>query len=417
MLLSVSPRAKLAMLTRNIIQVAVFSLFVPIATAGENPAGVPVFRRVQVTTEYYAEGCGAGDFNRDGKRDLVCGPFWFEGPEFKQRHAIYEGKSFPNDRGYSDNFFSYVHDFDGDGWDDVLKIGLPGTPAYWFQNPRKDETESWKKRLAFPIVDNEAPTFADLTGDKTPELLCTFEGRLGYLKPQPGKNDAEWKWTSLTGKGKWHKYSHGLGAGDVNGDGRSDFLMPEGWWAAPDATKAGAEWDFHPAKFANGGAEIYVFDVDGDGDNDVVSSQNAHAYGLSWFEHSQSNGESKFEPHVIMPEKPAAKDSTEDSVNFSQLHAVDCDDIDGDGRIDIVSGKCYWAHNGADPGARDPAVIYWFRNTLVDGKVKFVPHKIDGDSGVGRGINIVDMNGDGRKDVITANKKGTFVFLQTAGSE
>ena len=379
------------------------------AAAADTPAATQ-FQKLQVTDKYYAEGCGFGDFNRDGTRDLVCGPFWFEGPKFTQRHQIYAGRSFPNDRGYADNFFSYVGDFDGDGWDDVLKIGLPGTPAFWFQNPRRQKVDGWKKRLVFPIVDNEAPTFADIDADGQKELLCTFEGRLGYLKPEPGKVDSEWKWASISEKGKWQKYSHGLGAGDVNGDGRTDFLMPEGWWQAPD--DAAGEWVKHDQKFANGGAEIYVFDVDGDGDSDVVSSQNAHAYGLTWFEQSQSEQKRQFTPHEIMPQRATNDSDEENAVSFSQLHAIDCDDIDGDGRIDIVAGKCFWAHNGSDPGAKDPSVIYWFRNTKTDDGVKFVPHLIDDASGVGRGINIVDMNGDGRKDIIAANKKGTFVFLQ-----
>ena len=383
------------------------------AFAGEPK--LPTFKKLRVTEEYYAEGCGFGDFDRDGNRDLVVGPYWFAGPEFTKRHTVYEGKAFPNDRGYSDNFFSYVYDFDGDGWADVLKVGLPGTPAFWFQNPRKADGP-WKKRLVFPIVDNEAPTFADLTGDKKPELLCTFEGKLGFLQPQIGKIDAEWKWNPISEKGKWHKYSHGLGTGDVNGDGRKDFLMPQGWWEAPKTDSESDGWKHHKQKFANGGAEIYVVDVDGDGDNDVISSQEAHKYGLSWFEHTNKDDAIEFKTHVIMPERPAKKNADPAEVSFSQLHAIDCDDIDGDGRVDIVAGKCYWAHNGGDPGAKDPAVVYWFRNTVVDGKVKFVPHEIDNDSGVGRGINIVDMNNDGRKDVIAANKKGTFVFLQVAGN-
>ena len=112
----------------------------------------------------------------------------------------------------------------------------------------------------------------------------------------------------------------------------------------------------------------------------------------------------------------ASKDDNPFGVAFSQLHAIDCRDVDGDGRVDIVAGKCYWAHNGADPGARDPSVLYWFRNTVTDRGIEFIPHLIDDDSGVGRQISVVDVNDDGLVDVVTSNKKGCFVFLQSRRS-
>ena len=92
------------------------------------------FERQQLTDEYFSEGAGFGDLNKDGNPDIVHGPYWWEGPEFTQRHEIYPAKP-QNRRGYSDNFFSWVHDFNGDGWNDVLTAGLPGTPGYIFVNP------------------------------------------------------------------------------------------------------------------------------------------------------------------------------------------------------------------------------------------------------------------------------------------
>lgn len=71
----------------------------------EKPAKV-AFEKVRLTEEYFAEGASVGDFNQDGKPDIVCGPYWFEGPQFTTKHAFYDGKAFPNDRGYSDNLAS-----------------------------------------------------------------------------------------------------------------------------------------------------------------------------------------------------------------------------------------------------------------------------------------------------------------------
>ncbi len=389
------------------------SLFSGPARSEDETYAVREFERVRITEEYYAEGANVGDFNRDGRLDIVCGPHWFAGPQFTARYPIYEGRSFPNDRGYSNNFFSFVADVNGDGWDDVLVVGLPGTPAHWYENPRASDSSEgkiWPKRLAFRQVDNEAPVFADLTGDGRPELICTFEGRLGYASSDPKNPEKEWTWTAVSAKGRWHRFSHGLGIGDVNGDGRKDFLMPTGWWEQPEAGAADREWTHHPARFGAAGAEIYTEDVDGDGDADVITSVHAHAWGLSWYEQKRgADGEIVFTEHRIMGERP---EENPYGLAFSQLHAVDLADVDGDGLRDIVTGKCYWAHNGSDPGARDPAVVYYFRLVRNPDGLEFVPHLVDDDSGVGRQVVARDVDGDGHTDIIAANKKGTWLFRQ-----
>ena len=155
---------------------------------------------------------------------------------------------------------------------------------------------------------------------------------------------------------------------------------------------------------------MYAFDVDGDGDNDVITAMNAHGYGLSWHEQIKINNSITFKEHKIMTN---SKKDNKYGVSFSQLHALECSDIDGDGIMDIVTGKCYYAHNGHDPGSEDPAVLYWFktkRNT--NGTVEFVPYLIDDNSGVGRQINAGDLNNDGKIDIVVGNKKGVFAFIQ-----
>ena len=51
-------------------------------------SGVPPFRKVQLSEEYYSEGAAFGDFNRDGQPDVVSGAFWYEGPDFRRKHAF-----------------------------------------------------------------------------------------------------------------------------------------------------------------------------------------------------------------------------------------------------------------------------------------------------------------------------------------
>ena len=103
-------------------------------------------------------------------------------------------------------------------------------------------------------------------------------------------------------------------------------------------------------------------------------------------------------------------------VQFSQLHALELADMDGDGLKDIVTGKTYRAHDFVDPGARQDPVVYYFRLTRQDGQVEFIPHQIDDQTGIGRQLVSGDLNGDGRLDLVVGNKNGAFVFIQKVRS-
>jgi len=195
-----------------------------------------------------------------------------------------------------------------------------------------------------------------------------------------------------------------------------DLLEKEGWWEHPKSLADDPLWVCHKFAFnpnSHGGAQMYAYDVNGDGLNDVITSFAAHGYGLVWYEQVKQEGEITFKEHVVLntEQKPIPNQY---GVTFSQLHAVDLVDMDNDGLKDIVTGKRFWAHGAhgdADPNA--PAVLYWFK--LVRNKDKtaeFIPYLIDSDSGVGTQVVARDVTGDKKPDIVVGNKKGTFVLIQ-----
>ncbi|MCA9213169.1 MAG: VCBS repeat-containing protein [Planctomycetales bacterium] len=377
------------------------------------------FERVLLSEEFCSEGACFADINGDGYNDVVSGPYWYVGPEFRTRYSYAASKSCPI-KGYSEYFFTFADDFNDDGRPDVLAISMPGQDAYWFENPFTKNVAvrnvDWKRRLAVQRVSNESPIFKDIDGDQKNELVFIQDGAFGYAGPSSNV-DQPWAFVPITDNLGLGVFTHGMGVDDVNGDGRPDLLETNGWW---EQTATRAElFRFHRQRFAqSGGAQMHAFDIDGDGDNDVVSTQNAHAYGLSWFEQIQQDGEIAFVEHPILTSN--WKDN-EYGLAISQMHAVAVADVDQDGVKDIITGKRYWAHGGNDPGAREANVLYWFRTVRPNSvsangskQVRFEPHLIDVRSGVGTQLTVGDVSANGLNDVVVGNKLGTFVMLHSA---
>jgi len=285
----------------------------------------------------------------------------------------------------------------------------------------------WARHNIFDVADGESPGLVDINGDGKPELFCHTSDAVKDPKNNKGRHGGQFgfaviDWSNPFGKAKFHaitekskendqkifKYTHGYGAGDVNGDGRMDILEANGWYEQPKDLSAPGAWKFHKAAFGLGGAQMHVYDVNKDGRNDVITSIKAHSYGLSWFE---QNADGSFKEHVILGK---TKEDNADGKGFSQIHAVELQDMNGDGLPDIICGKRRWAHGikGDDEPNADP-VLYWFElNRDGKGGASFVPRRIDNDSGVGTQFFTGKVNQDNKPDIVIANKHGVFVFTQ-----
>jgi hypothetical protein len=397
------------------------------------------FKKITITRDFWGEGAHFSDFDHDGNNDICCGPFVWWGPEFKVRTAYsspkpdrakpvtdaeygpnYEAfikgeqKPYDGEKGYSDYFLSYAYDFNSDGWSDIVVFSWPGDITAWYENPGKRDAGAWKRHIIFGVTDNESPALGDMNGDGKPELVCHTGGRLGYASLDWSDPTKEATYRAITKPDikRYFRYTHGYGFGDINGDGKADILDKDGWREQPAQVEGDAEWVFHAKPFApegaRGGSQMQVYDVNGDGLNDVIAAWDGHGYGLAWYEQKKDGS---FTQHQLMGSKP---EDSPHGVKFSQLHATTMADIDGDGVLDFITGKRRWAHGpnkDEEPGAAP--VLYWFQ-IKRDGKggADFIPHQIDDDSGVGTQVSAGDVNKDGKQDVMVGNKSGVFVFLQ-----
>jgi len=380
-------------------------------TEGGSPgASTPAFDEQVLDTAFRAEGAAVFDVDRDGYLDIVTDQYWYAGPSFTP-HEIRTPQTFDAAAGYSVCQAVFAADVDGDGWTDAIVTPFmfdpsapPAEPMLWYQNPRGADVH-WASHVLAPSTAVETAIFVDLFGDGRVEVVMGQEPPEVLSWFAPGADPTQpWMAHAISAAGfpgAWH-FAHGLGTGDVNGDGKLDVLTGYGWFEQTGDRDA---WTWHAFAFgANPDAcsDMYAFDVDGDGLADVLCST-PHDYGIHWWQQLPAAGgaDPTFADHLI--------DGT-----VSQMHALDLVDLDGDGTPELVSGKRWWAHGpNGDPGATDPAVLVYY--SLVrggGGGVTFSRHDVDADSGIGTQFPVTDVDGDGKPDIVVSNKKGLFYFHQ-----
>jgi hypothetical protein len=376
------------------------------------------FRMQRLDEFYYSWGVAVADLNHDGHLDVIAGPYYYRGPDFTERREIYLAESFNPSNQYAPNMVTHAYDFHGNGWPDILATEFRAMVLY--VNPQ-GENRRWTRYPVVPEISSEITVLEDIDADGKPELVYVDQNTVMYAKYDPADPTKPWAVHQVSEPGLG--YVHSVGVGDISGNGKKDILGPAGWWEQPPSGSAQELWKYHPVAFGRcsrsglvGGGQIHVYDVNGDGLNDVVSSLEAHGWGLAWFEQKRErSGGIYFERHMIM-DNFSTKNAG--GVTFSELHAMTVADVDGDGVPDIITGKRYWSHleGHTTPDPNGSPVLYCYhtvRNPKAPGGAEFVPELIHNLSGVGSQLAAADLNNDGAVEILTATDRGNFIFWGT----
>jgi hypothetical protein len=373
----------------------------------------PRFRVERISDFYYSWGADAADFNHDGRIDIVSGAYIYFGPDFTHFKEIYPAIAVGPSKEFTPINHQFAYDVNEDGWPDVI-TGWTAPTVYI--NP-KTESRRWESYRPIGSTQSETTLFTDIDKDGKPELVYAAQGQFRYAKPEAASKT----WTEYAVSERGYTLAHGIGTGDINGDGRTDLLGATGWWEQPATLSKEKTWKYHPVPFGRyknrasniGGSVMAVYDANGDGLNDVVSNLNVHGFGLAWFEQKRdAAGNISFVRHMINDDYSQKSVA---NVTFSQGHAATFADIDKDGVMDYIVGKRFFTHldNMNDPDSYGPPVLYWYRtvrNKNAPGGAQFVPELIHNRSGAGSQITAIDLNKDGLVDLLTATNRGTFIF-------
>jgi len=268
-----------------------------------------------------------------------------------------------------------VADFDGDGREEYATGGRYAPEGgYYHLYDRSEDGEWTRHELTGAFRPGVGAAAADVDGDGRPEIVCGEWGsRLLYVDADPAASSFGTHRVVYDG---FENGPHDVLAADIDGDGDDEILTREkdGALRIFREPRAEGEWESDAIATALEGDGTAVADLSGGSGLDIVTNR-------GWFENVDGAG-TEWRRHPLVPE----------GLDWDPETRVAVGDVDGDGELEVVITESELGANArlavlsrSDDGP-------WAADVVFDREV---------DRRAMHSLQIADLDGDGRIEIFT----------------